>query len=212
MTLAPARCLSWHSGLLYNPMNDKDGKCASGSGIRMAPLGACSCPHTNWAPPYLPRRYGLVDAVCTADAIPPDSAGYHGGLVKKALDYLEALRLEDRPYFNGRSVGGVATASGRQAAVNTLTVLQQAAHVRQGWPSPNGIALNMSSGGDRSTIDALITAYEHVIIGNVVEFLGDVRNPVAPHPRAQHSSDARRPMRCRRGPRPFESNPPDVTR
>lgn len=102
--------------------------------------------------PGMPVRAGsdaarLVDSVRQADALLIGSPGYHGsvsGLVKNALDYLEELRGDDRPYLSGRPVGLVVTAYGWQAAVTTLAALRQITHALRGWPTPLGIALNMT--------------------------------------------------------------------
>jgi len=87
----------------------------------------------------------LVDAVRGADGVVLVSPGYHGtvsGLVKNALDYLEDLRDEPRPYLDGRAVGCVALAQGWQAAVTTLTALRSIVHALRGWPTPLGAAVN----------------------------------------------------------------------
>jgi FMN reductase len=89
----------------------------------------------------------LIDAVRDADALLIGSPGYHGsvsGLVKNALDYLEELRLDRRPYLSDRPVGLVVTAYGWQAAVTTLNALRQITHALRGWPTPLGIAVNMT--------------------------------------------------------------------
>jgi FMN reductase len=73
------------------------------------------------------------------------SPGYHGtvsGLVKNALDYVEDLRADPRPYLDGRAVGCVAMALGWQATVTTLTALRSIVHALRGWPTPLGAALN----------------------------------------------------------------------
>ena len=88
-----------------------------------------------------------VDAVRRADAVVISSPGYHGtvsGLVKNALDYLEELRGDQRPYLDGRPVGLVAVASGWQAAVGTLGTLRQIVHSLRGWPTPLGLSINSS--------------------------------------------------------------------
>ncbi|SNT48113.1 NADPH-dependent FMN reductase [Rhodococcoides kyotonense] len=104
-------------------------------------------------PPYDPgteldaSASALVDAFRRADAVVIGSPGYHGsisGLIKNALDYTEALRTDDRVYFDGVPVGCVATAFGWQGAVNTLSTLRQITHALRGWPTPLGIALNTS--------------------------------------------------------------------
>lgn len=87
----------------------------------------------------------LVDALRVADGVIVASPGYHGsisGLVKNALDYVEELRDDERPYFSGRSVGCITTAYGWQAAVTTLQTLRSIIHALRGWPTPLGAAIN----------------------------------------------------------------------
>ncbi|RZS41326.1 FMN reductase [Herbihabitans rhizosphaerae] len=99
--------------------------------------------------PAVPERSDaacrLVEALRTADGVVLVSPGYHGtvsGLVKNALDYVEDLRADERVYLDGRAVGCVATASGWQASVTTLTALRQIVHALRGWPTPLGAAVN----------------------------------------------------------------------
>jgi FMN reductase len=87
----------------------------------------------------------LVHALRRADGVVLVSPGYHGtvsGLVKNALDYVEDLRADSRPYLDGRAVGCVAMALGWQAAVTTLSALRSIVHALRGWPTPLGAALN----------------------------------------------------------------------
>ncbi|QFZ16270.1 NADPH-dependent FMN reductase [Saccharothrix syringae] len=87
----------------------------------------------------------LVEALRAADGVVLVSPGYHGtvsGLVKNALDYVEDLREDGRPYLDGRAVGCVATALGWQASVTTLTALRSIVHALRGWPTPLGAAVN----------------------------------------------------------------------
>ncbi|UOZ03456.1 NADPH-dependent FMN reductase [Amycolatopsis sp. WQ 127309] len=87
----------------------------------------------------------LVEALRTADGVIVVSPGYHGalsGLVKNALDYIEDLRDDVRPYLSGRAVGLAAVAYGWQAAVTTLQQLRTTAHALRGWPTPLGGAVN----------------------------------------------------------------------
>ncbi|WP_367133409.1 NADPH-dependent FMN reductase [Saccharothrix sp. HUAS TT1] len=87
----------------------------------------------------------LVEALRAADGVVLVSPGYHGtvsGLVKNALDYVEDLRVDERPYLDGRAVGCVATAQGWQASVTTLTALRSIVHALRGWPTPLGAAVN----------------------------------------------------------------------
>lgn len=87
----------------------------------------------------------FLDAIRAADAIVIASPGYHGGvsgLVKNAIDWVEELRADPRPYFDGRPVGLIAVASGWPATVATLTSLRAIVHALRGWPTPFGVALN----------------------------------------------------------------------
>lgn len=89
----------------------------------------------------------LVRTLRSADGVVLVSPGYHGtlsGLVKNALDYMEDLRDEPRPYLDGRAVGCVALADGWQAAVTTLNALRSVVHALRGWPTPLGSAINSS--------------------------------------------------------------------
>lgn len=92
-----------------------------------------------------------LEALRSADAVIVGSPGYHGtlsGLVKTALDYVEALSKDERPYFDGLPVGLIATAAGWQAAVSTLHALRTITHSLRGWPTPIGIAVNTAEPGD----------------------------------------------------------------
>src|SRR5665213_2584443 len=95
-----------------------------------------------------PEEVELVEAVRAADGVVIASPGYHGGvsgLVKNALDLLEELRADARPYLDGRAVGLVAVAAGWQATGSTLMVMRSIVHALRGWPTPFGAALNSSS-------------------------------------------------------------------
>jgi len=84
-------------------------------------------------------RADLVEAVRKADGIIIASPGYHGsisGLVKNALDGLEDLRSDDRPYLDGRAVGLIVCAEGAQAGGSTLAALRSIVHALRGWPTP----------------------------------------------------------------------------
>ena len=91
----------------------------------------------------------LAEAVREADGLIVASPGYHGsisGVIKNALDTLEMLRTDDRPYLTDRAVGCIITADGWQAAGTTLTTLRSIVHALRGWPTPFGAALNATTG------------------------------------------------------------------
>jgi FMN reductase len=105
---------------------------------------------------YLPHYRGpewtedkgreLIEAVRAADGILLASPGYHGtvsGMVKNAIDYLEELANDPRPYLSGRPVGLIVTAFGHQAANSGMTTLRTIAHALRGWPTPFGAAVKV---------------------------------------------------------------------
>lgn len=103
------------------------------------------------------RAAALVEAVRRCDGLILASPSYHGnvsGLLKNALDYLEDLRTDPRPYLEGRAVGCIACAAGWQGTVATLTSLRSIVHALRGWPTPLGVTIN--------TADP-VTANAHVV-------------------------------------------------
>jgi FMN reductase len=127
-------------------------------------------------PDRSPAAYRLVEELRNADGVVLVSPGYHGtvsGLVKNALDYVEDLREDPRPYLDGRAVGCVAAARGWQAAVTTLTSLRSIVHALRGWPTPLGATINSANvifgpGGDCS--DEQVVTTLRTIGLQVVEF------------------------------------------
>jgi FMN reductase len=120
----------------------------------------------------------LLAAVRLADGLLLASPGYHGGmsgLVKNALDYLEDLRGDERPYLEGRAVGCVVTALGWQAAANTLAGLRSVVHALRGWPTPLGVALNTAEDIfdlDGSCTDEKAALQLELVANQVVGFAG----------------------------------------
>ena len=91
----------------------------------------------------------LVEAVRAADGLLLAAPGYHGtisGLVKNALDYLEDLSKDTRPYLDGRAVGLIATAYGDQATMSTMQTLRSIVHALRGWPTPMGATIRTYPG------------------------------------------------------------------
>lgn len=95
-----------------------------------------------------PEQLELTEAVRQADGVIVATPGYHGslsGVMKNALDTLELLRDDARPYFTDRAVGVIVTAEGWQAAGTTLTAVRSIIHAMRGWPTPFGAALAATS-------------------------------------------------------------------
>ena len=99
-------------------------------------------------PMYRPGRqledYGeevsrFVEALREADAIVVSTAAYHGtlaGVTKNALDFVQFLGREERPYFDGKVVGLISTAGGEQAAANANAAMVHAVHALRGVVAP----------------------------------------------------------------------------
>jgi FMN reductase len=91
----------------------------------------------------------MLAAVREADGIMISTPGYHGsvsGLIKNALDGLEGLRTDARPYLENRAVGCIVTADGWQACGTALSALRTIVHALRGWPTPLGVTFNPSAG------------------------------------------------------------------
>lgn len=111
-------------------------------------------------PMYAPERATLhptalafIRETQRCDGMIIASPGYHGGisgLLKNALDYIEELRADARPYLHGRAVGCIVTAAGWQGANSTLAALRSVVHALRGWPTPLGVAVNST----QSLVDA----------------------------------------------------------
>ncbi|KVC86900.1 FMN reductase [Burkholderia ubonensis] len=99
--------------------------------------------------PELKSRYEIqkafVEIVRNSNAIIIASPAYHGGMsgvVKNALDTLEDLRTDGRPYLDGRAVGCIVTSQGSQAGGATLAAMRSTVHALRGWPTPLGVVVN----------------------------------------------------------------------
>jgi FMN reductase len=131
-------------------------------------------------PPYDPANAGrvaqaqpMIDALREADGVIVATPSYHGsisGMVKNALDYTEDLRLDVRPYFDGRAVGCIVVAEGAQAMGSTLATLRSIVHALRGWPTPYAATLDAKSrpfasddGPPDGVNDALGTVAQQVV-------------------------------------------------
>lgn len=117
----------------------------------------------------------LLDAVRAADGVIIATPGYHGGmsgLVKNAIDHLEGLRDDERPYLEGRAVGVIVTASGWQASGTTLVSVRSAIHALRGWPTPFGVTVNSAEQLGADGFDDRVAGGLRVLAGQLVEFAG----------------------------------------
>jgi FMN reductase len=117
----------------------------------------------------------FVSTVRRADGVIIASPGYHGGpsgLVKNALDYLEELRADERPYLDGRAVGVIVCAAGWQATTTTLISLRSIVHALRGWPTPLGVAINSidSPFGPNGEVSEPLQAQFEILGRQVAEF------------------------------------------
>lgn len=81
----------------------------------------------------------FVEAVRRADAMIWSTAGYHGTLVgatKNALEFIEFLAKDPRPYLSERTIGLIATAGGDIAAVNAIGAMVHVVHSLRGNVAP----------------------------------------------------------------------------
>jgi FMN reductase len=121
---------------------------AEAEGAEVTMLGTDALVLPLYAPERPERDEGmkrLVTLLRDADGIIVGSPGYHGGisgLMKNALDYIEDMRGDERPYLSGRAVGCIVSAAGWQAGVTTLTALRSVVHALRGWPTPLGVCFN----------------------------------------------------------------------
>lgn len=106
---------------------------------------ALDLPMYGYGTPRTDKAVALIDGLRRADAVVISSPGYHGtvsGLIKNALDYVEDMAKDERPYFEGRAVGLIAVAAGWQATGTTLATLRSIVHALRGWPTPMAVTVN----------------------------------------------------------------------
>lgn len=113
----------------------------------------------------VPAAREFVDALRRADGVIISCPAYHGvpsGMLKNALDYIEDLAHDDRPYLSGLPVGLISVGLGWQGAVQNLSVLRTIVHSLRGWPTPYGCTINTAE-PDRDHSAALALVAQEVI-------------------------------------------------
>jgi FMN reductase len=112
----------------------------------------------------------LLETVREADCVVIGTPGYHGGmsgLVKNALDHLDELRDDRRPYLDGRAVGVIVTAAGWQACGTALVSVRSAIHALRGWPTPFGVTMNSK---EQEVDDPRVVGAVSVLAGQLMQF------------------------------------------
>ena len=106
---------------------------------------ALDLPMYGYGTPRTDKAVALIEGLRRADGIVISSPGYHGtvsGLIKNALDYVEDMAKDERPYFEARAVGLISVAAGWQATGTTLATLRSIVHALRGWPTPMAVTVN----------------------------------------------------------------------
>jgi FMN reductase len=133
-------------------------------------------------PPYDPdvgagdeRAQSFCARLRAADGVILASPCYHGsvsGLIKNALDYVEEMRSDTRPYFDGRAVGCIGCGAGLQGPSMVLNELRTIVHALRGWCSPLAVAINTAQVtlGEEGCSDGHIDRQIETMAGQVVDF------------------------------------------
>lgn len=131
----------------------------------------------------------LLSALRRADGVIIASPAYHGslsGAVKNAIDYMEDLRGDPRPYLDGVPVGLIATAGGWQATGPTLAALRSIVHALRGWPTPMGAGVNTAQARfEGGTCADEPTRAQLALVGRQVAAFAMHKQTKAPRARAQ---------------------------
>ena len=122
------------------------------------------------------EQQAFLDAVRRADGLLLATPAYHAGisgLVKNAVDLLEDLRADARPYLDGRAVGCIVTGFGWQGCGTTLTSVRTIVHALRGWPTPLGVTVNTAEklfDEQGSLIDTKVRAQLGLLAHQVMDF------------------------------------------
>ncbi len=127
-------------------------------------------------PQRTPEQRELVELVRQADGLIVATPAYHAGvsgLIKNAIDLLEDLRGDARPYLHDRAVGIIITAFGWQGSGTTLISVRTIVHALRGWPTPLGVTLNTAEAlfdAEGACTDPRAVQSLAMLGGQVVEF------------------------------------------
>ncbi len=149
---------------------------ASGAETLLFDGTALDLPMYGYGTPRTEKAQALISALRRADGVVIASPGYHGtvsGLIKNALDYIEDMAKDERPYFEGRAVGLISVAAGWQATGTTLATLRSIVHALRGWPTPMAVTVNSVQpvfGPDGAVSDPTLTKQLEILAHQVVGF------------------------------------------
>lgn len=93
---------------------------------------------------YGPEVGRLIKTVRETDALLLSTAAYHGtlaGVTKNALDFLQFMARDEKPYLQDKVVGLIATAGGDLAGANAVGAMVHAAHALRGTVAPLTVAV-----------------------------------------------------------------------
>lgn len=122
------------------------------------------------------EQQAFLESVRRADGLLLATPAYHAGisgLVKNAVDLLEDLRGDSRPYLDGRAVGCIVTGYGWQGCGTTLTSVRTIVHALRGWPTPLGVTVNTAEKlfDENGTLgDAKVNAQLALLAQQVIDF------------------------------------------
>ena len=99
-----------------------------------------------WLENYPQSVEKLLNAVRSADGIVLSTPVYHGtisGGLKNALDFLEFLANDPKPYLEGK-VAGLISTSGDMPGINAINTMENICHALHAWVCPTAIAVSHS--------------------------------------------------------------------
>lgn len=111
-----------------------------------------------------------------ADVLVVSTPAYHGsvsGCIKNALDHIEDMRSDARPYLDGIPVAVITCAMGWQAGGATLATMRSIVHSLRGWPTPLGVIVNTATttfGPDYVCSDANTDSQMRIMMEQAVRF------------------------------------------
>lgn len=122
------------------------------------------------------RATHLVESLREADGVIIGTPSYHcgvSGIIKNAIDFIEDLCNDERPYLEGRAVGLIVCAEGVQAMGSTVSSLRDIIHSLRGWPTPYNasiLTLGKPFGGDGEEADPAALRACQLVCEEVIDF------------------------------------------